>query len=399
MPAARRQMPHADLATHLLCDVSPATALQWCSGEAIDPTSDTPVSIPPKVYRATISYMLRVSTHDEARDAFDTLKRILCLEQEKPGTCFGFEPDEKRSEGDKMTNARELYNVLYDLLTSAAGTIPLLQSSPALTFYNTAGPGTAEDDFSSAPSDRRPAYCTSRENLSDVRAANLALGIRYFAAAFEYQEPREMLLKAVWSNPKRILQPLTIVLADHISSIQDTVFTALHEFYDAYARHASEDAREMLKREFVGSVMSVARNDPEMVVTHVGGLPDTRTRLDVCRLCLIQRFGVQDDHTRPMSLDSLMEKYLKVRVVKGRQNSAVPVLLAFVISGWCELASKDQFFEPELGGNDSLVAEAQDQLTKARRRISRQFGAPERDIACLKFAVMALAHRILGGNP
>lgn len=382
--------PHAALANQFLSDIAPELALRWATLPLDNPNR----TVPPYLTRSLFSYLLRAATPSDADAAYKVLHALQTHTQETPGGSLGFTVEH---------SPNFVASILNDLLYSAAHNEPLLVNGPALTFYSDAGPGSGDaDEYHSVTPDHRVQHCRSYEALSDIRLENLALAVRVFSKALCNEGARTVLTKAALSNT-RYWAPLTDMLPDSIGTLPVVLREAVQEFYGVYMKDAGPHVRDSIRTKLVVSAMRLAHIDVCSLSVYIFGLTDVKMRMDVCRMCLVQRYKVRDCRG-PLQLDALVDQFLVLRPVEGRVNEAVPAFLTGMMMAWYQVASVEDFSFKKLPSinipesSDVYVVEILKKLKSSRSRITGLFGAPARDIVAFKVAVLAIANRIMEYN-
>lgn len=386
-----KHMQHAHLTSQLLSDISPDQAIRWITLQGLQKKPSNQRIVPHVITRSLFSILLRAPSDEEAQLAQDAIRAVFSLPQEHDASALGF------SIGDSISR---ITNVLVEMLSAAAQDEPLLTTSFVLSFYSEAGAGAGDtDEFHTATPEHRVAHCFPHESLSDVRQRNLAKAIRTFAEAFQEQGCKRKLLEVARGNMHRILAPWLSVLPTTIGQLDEQLREALLCFYNALLQALAEDERTELVTRLVGSIMQTIQSDVDHLYLYLDCIADQAVRFSACRLCLIQRFRVNDDHSQPLTFRTIFDKYLTLKPVTGRVNQAVPALLTFLICSWVEIVFRDEP-EPSLLWNGKIKGQSDSKRLKKMHSsknlvITRFADAPRQDILALKMAISKLMHHAI----
>lgn len=393
-----REMPHATCASNLLSDISPELALRWTAAEAAQADS-APSHIPSCVMRGLLSTMLRAATTHDREQAEQVLQAVLMLPVQSPSAPVGFPPD---------ANPAAIADVLTDLVASAARDEPLLPNNPALTYFADAGPGAGDvGEYHVASGEFRVAFAEQKERLANVRTANLAAVLCYYAEIMERGgKSGQLLSDAVSRNRTVWLAPFTDVLPNTVLVLNSSLREGLRRLYAAYMGTRNSTERSLMGCALATTFMQLF-SKVDSLGLYVESIADPKIKYAACRLCLTQRFGVKDNIEKPLSLRILLDKYLSITPAEGRPNAAVPALMSGLLIGWYQTVSADAFRLPvartSADSSEKLSLEYLNALTLARRRfcstkVKPSFGGSKKDNAMLKTTIMTIAHEILYSN-
>ncbi|PXF46570.1 hypothetical protein BWQ96_03698 [Gracilariopsis chorda] len=386
-----KHMQHADLTAQLLSDISPDQAIRWITLQGLQKKLANQRIVPHVITRSLFSILLRAASDAEAQLAQDAIKAVLLLPQEHDASALGF------SAGDCTSF---ITNVLVEMLSASAQDEPLLSTAFVLSFYSEAGAGAGDaDEFHIATPEHRVAHCFPHESLSDVRQRNLAKTIRTFAEAFQEQGCKRKLLEVARSNMHRLLTPWLSILPTTIGQLEEELREALLCFYNALLQALREDERDELVTRLVGSIMQTVQSNVDHLHLYLDCIADESVRFSACRLCLIQRFRVNDNHSKPLTIRKLIDGYFTLKPVTGRANQAVPALLTCLICAWLEIVLRNG---SEVGVLWSGKPEGQPQSKRLKtihssknRVITRFADAPSQDIIAFKMAISKLLHHMV----
>lgn len=387
-PRTNEEFPHAELATHMLTDIGPELCLSWILSEA---SEKHPRTIPPVLHRGLISYLLRAASQHEARAASDALHASLRMPQRNRGACLGF---------SVANGYADFAPVLLDILQSAARAAPLLPSGKALDFYSRAGPGSVDtDDFHTATPEARVPFCDEHERLSGVRAYNLLLCIRYLTASLEDSGTYALVQEVANGASSQFLTPLVTSMPEAMAELDPKMIKGILSFYSVYMRNQPKSVRDNLKAKLMNATMRVGKLHEEIVGTYLGGFDDVDVRFAVTRLCLIQRFKVNDRVDSELNIGKLLKKYLVLKPVQGRVNVIVPALMAVMIMAWYEHAPLSAFkYEGKKKEVEKKIVQHMDALRKLKHSFPSSFGFSKRSRNAFRVAVLMLANRIMDAN-
>lgn len=381
-----KQLQHAEFATLILSDISPELALRWINAAS---SSARPTSLPPALYRAVISTILRATTRSDALDALHALERAVKLPPQTPAAYLGFT-------SETQPHIRAL--VLQDIILSAARDDPLLPEGDALSFYSNAGQGSGDAaEFSQAnpAADGRPAFVSIVEPLPEIRRDSLVHVLRLFASLVARDQVADLIPLAVRRAGTAVfIAPYTDTLLRTVDTLNPHVVSALHVFYAAAISALDDAGREETVTRLVGAIMSVAQDHPANIGLFLTGMRDAgslQLLFDVCRVCLVQRFRVRDSPDRPLSLARLVQNFLSVGIVTGRANDILPALLTGLIFAWINTGS----FPERMNPNECVHRVKQLHDINIDDKLFEKVDAPQRDVIALNVAVMDLVQHLL----
>lgn len=394
--------PDADLQLQLVSDIGPELIPRWAEAPTMYKNVTTPVM--PAMFRACISATLRAASVVDADD-FESAHHSLMTSRvvsDKSGAVLGFASD---------TSSYLRVSVLNDLLQSASTGSPLLPESPALTFYSTAGAGAGDSgEYYDATVDNRASFCGHADLLRDVRVHGLAQVLHVYARAIRQGLAECFDTDAVHQSTKNTLLTPYIgsgSLIDNIDERDSVITEALHDFYDAYYTQCSVAKRHDITAQVVSAVLRVALTREKNVLPFVNGMRNPELRLNVSRLCLVQRFGVREkpdalvsncnlnEHhnvllSRPLTASVIIKQYLSVSPKSGRPNSVFPGLLAVLIFA-LELTHGNSAFEVP----SNVLEQYLETISRSRAKSWSSFRAHREDVVALRLALVRLAQKIL----
>lgn len=387
-PPNNEDFPHAELATHMLTDIGPELCLSWILSEA---SKRNPRNLPPVLHRGLISYLLRAASQHEARAASDALHASLRMPQRNRGACLGFSIANRYA---------DFAPVLLDILQSAARAAPLLPSGKALDFYSRAGPGSVDtEDFHTATPEARVPFCDEHERLSGVRAYNLLLCIRYLTAALGDNGTYSLVQDVANGASAPFLAPLVTAMPEAMGELDPKMIKGILSFYSVYMKSQPKSIRDNLKARLMNATMRVGKLHEEIVGTYLGGFDDVDVRFTVTRLCLIQRFKVNDRVDSELTVGKLLKKYLVLKPVQGRVNIIVPALTAVMIMAWYEHAPLSAFkYDGQKKEVEKKIVQHIDALYKVKHSFPSSFGVSKRSRNAFRVAILMLANRVMDAN-
>lgn len=382
-------MPLASTATDLLADIAPELALRWCMREASQTDPHLQKTMPATLCRALMSFLLRAPSTRDAVAAYEVLTRAVSLPLETPGACLGFSTAQESG---------RVAAVLTNLVTSAARDEPLIQTAPALSLYATAGPGVGDaEEYYNAKASHTSELSDKKESLDDVRSVNLAMAIDVFAVAMEKDGETAHFLKDAVTRHTTFLSTFTELLPLTISDLGPRLREALSRLYAAYIKNQTQAVTDDVRTRLANSCMRLAHEQPDSLGLFIFAITDPDMRMSVCRICLIQRFGIRDKVEKRLTLSSLSSKYLVVKAKKGRANAALAPLFAGLIMSCFECAEAIEF-RSSGAKKDAEVAAKVNSLTHFMNRTVPTFGSAKHDETTLRIACMALASRRVENN-
>lgn len=393
--------PDADLQLQLISDIGPELVQRWAESPNMCSNVSTPVI--PAMFRACISATLRaVSTvdADDFRSAHHSLVNSRAV-NDKSGAVLGFATD-------AVTYSRT--SVLNDLLQSAVSGSPLLPEGPALSFYSSAGAGAGDPvEYYDATADNRAKFCGYTDLLSDVRVHALARVLGMYAHAIRHGLAECFTADGAYQSTKNTVLTMYIgngSLIDNIDRRDALTTEALHDFFDAYYTQCSVGKRRDFTTQVVSAVLRVALTREKNVLPFVQGILNPELRLNVSRLCLVQRFGIREqpnmrtssqnenEHhdvlSNPLTAAIIIKQYLSVSPKSERPNSVFPGLLAVLIFA-LELTRGDSAF---IVPDDTLV-QCLETISHSRTKSWSSFHAHREDIVALRLALIRLAQKIV----
>lgn len=378
MTATARAHPQAALALHLLSGLATDVPLRRI------PSTLSPNSLPAPLTRALFSLLLRTSAPLESLAAQTALLHAQSLPQLSKAACLGFPAD---------ASPEQISAVLQDLLLSAVRGDSLFLNGAALTLYTEAGPDS--DEYITPAPEQRVLHAATQHPLAVIRAENLSRAIVVFAHAFEVPSCRDVLLNVSSHSISRFLAPLVSHLPDNVAFLSNQLREAIHFFYAKFASVASEQTRQEFATRLVSSLMRLASVDPSGISPYMHGMADAHIRLQACRMCLVQRFGVRDSNlNNPFNVE-LISPYLKISPQKDRYNEAVPPLLTVLLMAWHQIDDNESFrFKANRGVNASRLAR---KFCVARDRI-KSFASSSRDVSAFSVTVTILGSKIAECN-
>ena len=290
-------VPSASLTFSLLVDYSSELALRWLSDAR---TSSTPWWIS----RALVSLLLRTTSETEARNAYETLLGYMNRPQAAYLQCLGFSPTTTTRPSERFP--RMFAGVVYDLLNVASCGGALSPEDAALSYYDTAGPGTLDSDeyFDDIP-DRRVPYAYSHQSTAELRTKNLAYALQLFAKAFSNAYACEQFNALANRSISRFLAPLLQNLPRHIRVSDGALIRAVYAFYNAFLDNCQPDQLEYVVSKVVDTATHLAEYDVLSLSTFLGSFSNAQLRFNAARMCLVRNFGVNDDAAIPLTIRTL----------------------------------------------------------------------------------------------
>lgn len=372
--------PNSDIQLQLISDIGPELVQRWTEAKTILCGNG---GVIPAMYRALLSAVLRAPSFTEADDFMASYRGLGDMHGEVAGGVLGFS-----SNDDAFTQT----SVLYDLLSSASRGEPLLPDGPALLYYISAGAGSGDTaEYHTATVDQRVEFCQHKDNLHDVRLYALSLVVDAYANAVEKGKSGTILNDVVARfNTNNFVAMYVDTLANNVDRLHENISKNLHKFYNAYYAGCNDTEQRDFRSRLVRSVMRLAYDRPANVLRFLQGVIDPALRFSICRLCLVQRFGVADSPEGRLTSRRLVKYYLKLAMVEGRANAAVPGLLAGLLSGWEASGTDEDFKIPKDRLPDRVVA-----LKKLKWRDWSTFGGPPGDILALKVSMMVVCYRLM----
>lgn len=395
--------PDADLQLQLISDIGPELVHRWVEASANCQDTSTPVI--PAMFRACLSATLRAVSVVDADD-FESAHYSLTVSRivrDKSGAVLGFASD---------ASSYLRLSVLNDLLQSASTGSALLPEGPALTFYSNAGAGAGDSgEYYDAAVDSRACFCGYTDPLHDVRTHGLAQVLHIYARAIR-EGQAECFIADAGHQPTKNTMFMSYIgsgsLIDNIDKRDNVITQALHDFYDAYYTRCSVAKRRDITTQVVSAILRVALIREKNVLLFVHGIRNPELRLNVSRLCLVQRFGIReqpDAHaptddlndyhnellSRPLTASIIIKQYLSVSPKSGRPNSVFPGLLAVLIFALELTCGNSAFSVP-----DSTLVHCLETISKSKAKSWSSFHAHREDIVALRLALVRLAQKILG---
>lgn len=380
-PATRP--PNAHMQLQLISDIGPELVQRWTEAGVIQLEGG---AIGHSLPRALLSVILRAASYAEADDFLCSYRNIARL-QGVHANVLGFSVTDP---------AFVQTSVLHNLLGSASREEILLPAGQALSFYSSAGAGSGDTaEYHSATVDQRVEFYEHKDDLADVRLYALSLVVDVYAEAVKESKAGNLITDAINRfNTNSFVTPYVDTLAKNIDRMDNSMITALHNFYNAYYTKCNQMERNDFRSRLVRSVMQMAYERPANVLTFIQGIPNADLRCSVCRICLVQRFGIADSLEKRLSTRRVTQLYLRLECVDGRANKAVVALLAALITSWVasrSAAGNDDEFKTK----PERLVERVDLLKRIRERNWFVFGGSHQDVLALKVALVVLSHHLL----
>lgn len=421
--------PTNDAQLELLSDVGPELVNRWSHSKL------TYVSMPdktlknnhfhPVMYRSLISSILRATTIQEAKDAYQSYKSLVSNSSNKNNNgiaILGF-----TSDMESMAQT----SIWLDIFQTASRNDTLLADSATLKYYNDSGAGCHDnaeyDSNATASSDRRVKGYTHPPNhgLHDIRTLSLSYVIQIYANYIILCHKNQSniideILNRFHSNV--FYQPLFEYCQKGSADLSNDVIDALHHFYNMYYQYgtSSETQEVEFKNRIIQALMQMITDNVVIIQRFLYCIQDITLRIHVTKLCLEQRFAIPDIDLNLTKFDNhnnkknklrvaldICDNYLCVQAVNGRPNAALPALLYTLLFSWCELCvEKDQDKIKIKKGTKTLleidreterdVSKALERINKAKQRNwAAEFTCPEQDIVALQLSLRTFAHRLL----
>lgn len=380
MPKLDVPTPGHSLSVSLLCDIAPEVALRWLPF--------VKHSFPPTLPRALFSLMIRTTSETESLAAKDVLLHLQTLKQSSALCCLGF-----ATKTEKYNREKHFSEVLYDLLLSASRDEALMPSGKALSFYNDAGPGSGDADeyFSDTPDHRVP-HAYSHLNIAQIRSRNLANAIDVYTEAFNDDSCFQAFVTLANHGIARFLAPLVDQIPEVISVVPIHLKEAIFKFYNAYARSCPAARQQEMRTRLVAPFMRVAGRSVHSLNYYIQGIENLEIRFQATRLCLIQRFGVEDSVDEALIAPNIV-KYIFLDVEQCVHPKAVPCLVSTMLMAWYQIAPKEAFKCKESDGNRNMIR-LLSKLKKAKLGVGK-YGCPKHDEIVFRTVMLTMSWRIL----
>lgn len=374
-----RGRPHPNIQLQLISDIGPELVQRWAECGTI---TSNGTKVDPVMFRALLSATLRAASFEEADDFIAAYRSLVHSAADDPATVLGF---------TSITSTFTRTSVWNDLFHSASRREPLIPTNAALSFYNNAGAGSGDTaEYHTASVDQRTEFCESYEDLSTVREYALALVIDAFASAVHEGKAGRLIADCMTRfNMNRFLLPFVDHIPFNIDSLPHRVSTALLKFYDAHYNMALSAERNDLRTRLTRAVIHIASEKPQNVHRFLQSLPNVDLRRTVSRVCLVQRFGINDDINKQPSVRRISKYYLSVEAAENRPNAAFPALLTVFLSAWCASSDLPILHSEQLC--EKILRRAQ----VAKQRDWSNFGALESDIFRLRATISQFAIKVL----
>lgn len=394
--------PDADLQLQLISDIGPELVQRWAEDPTMCQRDAAPVI--PAMFRAFISAILRAPSVVDAEDFFASHHSLSVSRTpyDTTGAVLGFSSD---------SSSQLRSSVFYDLLHSTTPDSPLLPAGPALSFYCTAGAGAGDSgEYSEATVDHRAKFCDHGDSLRDVRTYALARVLQMYATAIRQKLANGLIADTIQRySTNTFLTPYVgkSSLIDNVDTFNPFITIAMHDLYDAYYAQCSAAEKRDFCNRIVSAVLRVALTRPANVLPFVQGILNVELRFSVCRICLVQRFGIRESrHLRenpddedkgqdtllslPLTANILLRRYLRISPEAGRPNEVFPGLLAALIIALELTSGGSAFIIP-----DDSIQHRLENLREARGSDWSSFGAPKSDVDALRLALLRMGQNII----
>lgn len=377
----KKKKPTMELSEHyieLLQDVAPEIALR---GILHDCGESAPK---PLLYRALISVLLRASNHGIAEGVHD----VLCA-------CSGASA-EHRLGFTSATTAGESGSALQDILSSLLREQPLRPGNPALDFYSVAGVGSLDpEEFHRPSSDRMSVEGLAAEfgepilDIAETRRRSLCMAVEYFAKVVAESSGGSSPLPV---GDTRMLSGMIEGMRLNVGKMQPRTLRAANKFLDAALRAAKEEDRNHAVSRLVTAFQDIASMEPDSLMLFISGLTHDDVKFRACVTYLRQRFGASRSaspcESTKLKVRSFLRHFLEVRIVQGRANSVLPVVLTGLIQAWLANGEAARF---QVSSVDRIV----NRINTGKEELIAACRPNERDEKELHIAVMALSMNVL----
>lgn len=369
----------------LLCEVAPDLALRGI-------LTDLPSLPSAGVFRALLSSLLRASTPLAADSVHVALEK--CLPLRAP----------LAHKLGMPAAAGKLRPVLADLAGALVRGAALEADGAALTFYDSAGPGSADpEELDDPPEDGlSTVFGPSIPTLAETRARSLGLVVRYFADAISSCKAGEGA-----KETRRLVrddQSLRVLLTEDLSMsvgrLPPDTCSAAHSLLSAIASAVSEAERGEWRNAVVLALQDVAAKSPTSMISYVSSMADNSFKFRALYGYLRHRFGCGEDgnvEAKTLHVRAFVEQFLDVDVRRRKGKGVLPAALAGFVQVWTALAEPECF---EFAGRRRKV-----EAEKLRKHIQQRGDEllkackpTERDAQDLRLVLVAVSAQVALAN-
>lgn len=378
-PSAARAPDDEDM-MHLLHDLAPELSLRWVSRLT---SLSKPPALSPQFFRGLIAIALRAAVPGDSASAINVLELALSLPQENPFSTLGF---------SSAMSLLQIHDVFEDLLSASIHQIPLRSNGPALSYYCTAGVGTADEaDYESEEghTEQHVNFRMHRAPLALVRTENVVSVVHYFGDALhriskdigvaKFAEDCQrvdagnenlglarctMMLDTdglcsgnflLRQLPKGQLWKLYLkTFPERVASLSSDALLAVQLFFRPLINCESGEQHTVIVNEFTTVVSNLSAQESSRALgLFIRSIPCTSLRLEVSRKCLEILFKARKGRgnsakrsSKSIHVADFINRYvhpLLKEKMSARECTGIPALLTAFGESWLACAGENDF--------------------------------------------------------